>query len=43
MRKLMNERQTTRSSIVRAVFTDIQFWVPVLVLACGILLLALIH
>ncbi len=39
----MNERQTTKSSIVRAVFTDIQFWVPVLVLACGILLLALIH
>lgn len=39
----MNERQTTRSSIVRAVLTDIQFWVPVLVLVSGILLLALIH
>lgn len=39
----MNERQTTRSSIVRAVLTDIQFWIPVMVLACGILLLALIH
>ncbi|WP_294198335.1 hypothetical protein [uncultured Sphingomonas sp.] len=39
----MNERQGTRPSILRAVLTDIQFWIPVLVLAGGILLLAAIN
>ena len=38
----MNEQQATGASIVRAVLTDIQFWIPALVLAGGILLLAII-
>jgi hypothetical protein len=39
----MSERQATRSHLVQAVLTDIQFWVPALVLACGIALLAAIQ
>lgn len=38
----MNERPATRASMMRAVLTDIQFWIPALVLAGGILLLAII-
>jgi hypothetical protein len=38
----MNERHATSGSIVRAVLTDIQFWIPALVLASGILLLVII-
>jgi hypothetical protein len=41
-RMRMNEQHATRASIMRAVFTDIQFWIPALVLAGGILLLAII-
>jgi len=39
----MSERQAVRQHPVRAVLTDIQFWVPALVLACGITLLAAIQ
>jgi hypothetical protein len=39
----MNERHATSASMVRAVLTDIQFWIPALVLAGGILLLAMIN
>ncbi|MBW8869412.1 MAG: translocated intimin receptor Tir [Acidobacteriales bacterium] len=39
----MNERHATSASLVRAVLTDIQFWIPALVLAGGILLLAIIN
>ena len=28
---------------MRAIFTDIQFWVPAIVLAAGVLLLVTIH
>lgn len=28
---------------MRAILTDVQFWVPALVLAAGVLLLVLIH
>ena len=38
----MIEQQATRASMMRAVLTDIQFWIPALVLAGGILLLAII-
>jgi len=39
----MKEQHATSASIVRAVLTDIQFWIPALVLASGILLLAIIN
>jgi len=39
----MNERHATRASMGRAVLTDIQFWIPALVLASGILLLVIIN
>ena len=39
----MSERQVIRSRLIRAVLTDIQFWVPALVLVCGITLLAAIQ
>jgi hypothetical protein len=39
----MSERQVVRSPLVRAVLTDSHFWVPALVLACGIGLLAMIQ
>jgi len=38
----MKEQHATSASIVRAVLTDIQFWIPALVLAAGVLLLAII-
>jgi len=38
----MNKQHATHASIARAVLTDIQFWIPALVLAGGILLLAII-
>jgi hypothetical protein len=38
----MNEQHATGASIVRAVLTDIQFWIPALVLAGGVLLLVII-
>ena len=39
----MNEQHATSAPIVRAVLTDIQFWIPALVLAGGILLLVIIN
>ena len=39
----MSERQAATPQRVRAILTDIQFWVPALVLAGGVLLLAAIH
>ena len=39
----MSERQATRSRLFRAILTDSHFWVPALVLACGIALLAAIQ
>ncbi len=41
--RLMSERQATRSRLLRAILTDSHFWVPALVLACGIALLAAIQ
>jgi hypothetical protein len=40
MAKNMEKR---RQSMVRAVLTDVQFWVPALVLAGGVVLLVLLH
>lgn len=37
----MSQRSGRES--VKAVLTDVQFWVPAGVLLCGILLLALLH
>jgi hypothetical protein len=34
---------TNRSNPVKAIFTDIQFWVPAVVLALGVALLAVLH
>lgn len=33
----------SRSNILKAIFTDIQFWVPAVVLALGIALLVVLH
>ncbi len=32
-----------RQGMVKAVLTDVQFWVPALVLAFGVVLLVLLH
>ena len=43
----MSERQAMKSlasaSMARAILTDIHFWVPALVLVCGVVLLASIQ
>lgn len=39
----MSERQAARSRLMRAVLTDSHFWVPALVLAGGVALLAAIQ
>ncbi len=39
----MSERQAAQSRLFRAILTDIHFWVPALVLTCGVVLLVLIH
>ncbi len=39
----MSERQATRPRLFRAILTDLHFWVPALVLALGIALLAAIQ
>lgn len=31
------------SKLTRAVFTDVQFWIPTVVLALGVILLVFIH
>jgi hypothetical protein len=35
--------RTSGSQMLRAILTDVQFWVPVGVLAAGVLLLILLH
>jgi hypothetical protein len=32
-----------RSQTMKAMLTDIQFWIPVIVLGCGIVLLTILH
>ena len=39
----MSERQAKQPRLIRAILTDSHFWVPALVLACGIALLAAIQ
>ena len=39
----MSERQAMRPRMMGAILTDIHFWVPALVLACGVVLLASIQ
>lgn len=39
----MQPTQASRQSTLLAVLTDIQFWIPVVVLAMGVLLLVFIH
>jgi hypothetical protein len=34
---------TTRTNAVNAILTDVQFWVPAVVLVLGIVLLTLLH
>jgi hypothetical protein len=33
----------TGKETIRAVMTDVQFWIPAAVLACGIVLLVVLH
>jgi hypothetical protein len=35
--------ETNRSNAVKAILTDIQFWIPAVVLALGIALLTVLH
>jgi hypothetical protein len=35
--------QQVRPNLTRAITTDIQFWIPTVVLALGVLLLVFIH
>ena len=39
----MEDRETPKPAIVRAVLTDIQFWIPVAVLLFGLVLLVSLH
>jgi predicted RND superfamily exporter protein len=39
----MQGEQTARRSLLRAILTDVQFWIPLVVLAMGIVLLVFIH
>jgi hypothetical protein len=39
----MNDDSRTSPSTLRAILSDIQFWIPTLVLAAGIILLVFIH
>ena len=39
----MSERQAASPPLFKAILTDIHFWVPMLVLAGGVLVLVLIH
>jgi hypothetical protein len=42
----MPERHATRRTvrtILRAILTDVQFWIPALVLVFGVVLLVLLH
>ena len=35
--------QTNRSQTIRAILTDVQFWIPAIVLTAGIALLVILH
>jgi len=39
----MSDHSRTSPSTLRAILTDIQFWIPTLVLAAGVILLVFIH
>ena len=39
----MHEERGRRTKIVRAILTDIQFWIPAVVLVMGVGLLVFIH
>ncbi len=39
----MNDQSPLKTGIVRAVLTDVQFWVPALVLATGVIILITLH
>jgi len=40
---MSKRQQAARQPLITTVLTDIQFWIPALVLAGGILLLIIIH
>jgi hypothetical protein len=39
----MNEKRAGRTKTLRAILTDVQFWIPAVVLAMGVGLLVFIH
>jgi hypothetical protein len=39
----MHEKHAHRTKTMRAILTDIQFWIPAIVLAVGVGLLVFIH
>ncbi|WP_419805187.1 hypothetical protein [Terriglobus sp.] len=39
----MLAKQTKKPALGRAVLTDVQFWIPVVVLALGLILLVSLH
>ena len=39
----MQDEQTAQRSLLRAILTDVQFWIPLVVLAMGVVLLVFIH
>ena len=39
----MHEERASRKKTLRAILTDVQFWIPAVVLAMGVGLLVFIH
>ena len=39
----MHEERARRTKTLRAILTDVQFWIPAIVLAMGVGLLVFIH
>jgi hypothetical protein len=39
----MHEKRAGRTKTMRAILTDVQFWIPVVVLVMGVGLLVFIH
>jgi hypothetical protein len=39
----MHDERGSRSKTLRAIFTDVQFWIPAVVLVLGVGLLVFIH
>ena len=39
----MRRRREDRPNLWRAILTDVQFWIPVIVLGIGVILLIFIH